>query len=86
MSEIRIKQKTFAIGVGLTLLLLFYFASKTPKCPPLTEFHDIKTDTSHQQVSSSYKIDNAIEQSQPFTIYAITPTYQRPVQRAELTR
>lgn len=86
MSEIRIKQKTFVIGVGLTILLLFYFASKNPKCPPSTESHDIKTVTSHQQVLSSYKFDNGIEQSQPFTVYAITPTYARPVQKAELTR
>lgn len=86
MSEIRIKQKTFTIGVGFTILLLFYFATKNPKCPPSTEFHDIKTVSSHQQVSSSYKVDNAIEQSQPFTVYAITPTYARPVQKAELTR
>lgn len=86
MSEIRIKQKTFAIGVGMTILLLFYFASKNTKCPPSTEFHDIKTVTNHQQVSSLYKVDNAIEQSQPFTVYAITPTYARPVQKAELTR
>lgn len=85
MSEIRIKQKTFGIGVALTLLLLFYIATRSPKCPVSPEFHEMRAVTSHQQVSSSHNRD-IIDKFQPFTVYAITPTYARPVQKAELTR
>lgn len=87
MSEIRIKQKTFGIGVALTLLLLFYLASRSPKCASPPVINKIVPVTSHEHISASgYNKVKSIEPSLPFTVYAITPTYARPVQKAELTR
>lgn len=78
MNEIRIKLKPFVMVVITLLILLFYLAFRNPDCQNFTSY----TDTYQpQQVPQSRPTT-----SQPFTIYAITPTYARPVQKAELTR
>lgn len=76
MNEIRIKFKPFAIGVIAVFSLLFYLIVRTPECTPSIAI----ADSYQQQVPQTKHI------SQPFTVYTITPTYARPVQKAELTR
>ncbi|XP_031621326.1 galactosylgalactosylxylosylprotein 3-beta-glucuronosyltransferase I [Contarinia nasturtii] len=80
MNEIRIKFKSFVIGVIAVVFSLFYLALRTPDCPNLT--NDAYT-YQPQQVPQNKQ---TITTPQPFTVYAITPTYARPVQKAELTR
>lgn len=76
MNEIRIKLKSFAIGTIVVFSLLFYLVVRTPECSPSVDI----SNTYQQQVPQTKRI------FQPFTVYAITPTYARPVQKAELTR
>lgn len=75
MNEIRIKFKQFVIGSAVVFFLLFYLAFRSPECPSAT---DAASETAYQQ--------QVPQKTQPFTVYAITPTYARPVQKAELTR
>lgn len=71
MSEIRIKQRPFYIGSSIILLLLFYLMLRS--CEQSVE-HEAQAVESKENVAL------------PFIVYAITPTYARPVQKAELTR
>lgn len=73
MNEIRIKFKQFVIGSAVVFFLLFYLAFRSPECPSATD-----AEIAYQQ--------QVPQKTQPFTVYAITPTYARPVQKAELTR
>lgn len=82
MNEIHIKFKPFVIGTIVIFVLLFYLAARSPECPTMLQPNAIiATDAYHQQ-----QVPQTKRSSQPFTIYAITPTYARPVQKAELTR
>lgn len=82
MNEIHIKFKPFVIGTIVIFFLLFYLAARSPECPTMLQPNAIiATDAYHQQ-----QVPQTKRSSQPFTIYAITPTYARPVQKAELTR
>lgn len=67
------KQKPFFIGSGLILLLLFYLMLRD--CEKRVE------EVTEPQINS--KQTNI---PLPFTVYAITPTYARAVQKAEITR
>lgn len=81
MNEIHIKFKPFVIGTILIFVLMFYFAARSPECP-ISSATVIAPDASyHEQQMPQTK-----RSSEQFTIYAITPTYARPVQKAELTR
>lgn len=83
MNEIHVKFKPFVIGLATVFSLIFYLAFlRTPECPNDTT-NAIVADAYQQQVSQ--KKQSSLN-SQPFTVYAITPTYARPVQKAELTR
>lgn len=80
MNEIHMKFKPFVIGIVFILFLIFYLAMRTPECPTYLSNTSINlVDAQQQQVPHIYS-------TQSFTIYAITPTYTRPVQKAELTR
>lgn len=81
MSEVRIKQKTFAIGTSTVLILIFYLILRD-RC---------ETQQQQQQQYQQQQLPQKQQQQEnaevsPFTVYAITPTYARPVQKAELTR
>lgn len=78
MNEIHMKFKPFMIGITVVLFIMFYLAMRSPECSQLTSTV-VGADAYQQQVPHSHS-------SQPFTVYAITPTYARPVQKAELTR
>lgn len=78
MTEIRIKVKTFVIASVTVLFLIFYLIARSPKCHD--SLHKISASTYQQVVSSKNELIPA------FTVYCITPTYARPVQKAELTR
>lgn len=71
MSEVRIKQRPFYIGSSIVLLLLFYLMLRS--CEKSVE-HEVQAVEKKENVPLS------------FVVYAITPTYARPVQKAELTR
>lgn len=75
MNEVHIKFRPFVIGTVSIFVLLFYLAARSPECAPLPNAENPATEAYQQQ-----------QVPQPFTIYAITPTYARPVQKAELTR
>lgn len=77
MKEIHIKYKPFMIGSISVFFLLFYLALRSPECPPNAV---VAAEAFQQQVPQM------LSSQQPFTVYAITPTYARPVQKAELTR
>lgn len=80
MSEIRMRLKTFAISSATIFCILLYLLLKSPDCP----VNPTPIAPSYQQVAvSNNKVNKTI---QPFTVYCITPTYARPVQKAELTR
>lgn len=79
MNEIiHVKFKPFVIGSIVVFSLLFYFALRSPECQNIPSA--ISIDLNQQQVPTR-KLS-----SLPFTVYAVTPTYARPVQKAELTR
>lgn len=83
MNEIHMKFKPFVIGSATVFFLIFYLAFlRTPECPNNVT-NAIVADAYQQQVPQ--KKQSSLN-SQPFTVYAITPTYARPVQKAELTR
>lgn len=75
------KFKPFVIGSLVVLFLIFYLALRTPDCPIASDA--VIADAYQQQVPQKKQ---SLFNSQPFTVYAITPTYARPVQKAELTR
>lgn len=81
MNEIHIKFKPFVIVTMSIFVLLFYLVARSPDCPPLPTAEVFATEAFHQQQQQQQQVP-----PQPFTIYAITPTYARPVQKAELTR
>lgn len=80
MSEIRIKVKTFVIASVTVLFLIFYLITRSPKCHNSLHTIDAIANTYHQVVPSQNEL------LPTFTVYCITPTYARPVQKAELTR
>lgn len=80
MNEIHIKVKPFVIGTIIVFFLLFYLALRSPECSNIA--NEIVADTYQQQIPPNHQ---SIK-SQPYIVYAITPTYARPVQKAELTR
>lgn len=71
--------KTFAISSATIFAILLYLLFKSPDCPT----SPTPIAPSYQQVAAANKINKT---TQPFTVYCITPTYARPVQKAELTR
>lgn len=79
MNEIHLKFKPFVIGTATVFFLLFYLAMRSPECSQYSSSTSIVSEALKQQVPQ-------MQSAQPFTIYAITPTYTRPVQKAELTR
>lgn len=81
MNEIHIKFKPFVIGIIVVFVLLFYLAARSPECPALAD-----TTTSADAYHQQQQVPQTKRSSQPFTVYALTPTYARPVQKAELTR
>lgn len=81
MSEIRIKFKAFVIGSVTVLFLLLYLTFRTPSCGNIPA--TIQSTSNSQQQVFERKNQSG---SSAFTVYAITPTYARPVQKAELTR
>lgn len=78
MNEIHIKFKPFVIGLATVFFLFVYLVSRSPECPPAL----------NASIANAYQqqVPQKTQSPQPFTIYAITPTYARPVQKAELTR
>lgn len=68
------KQRPFLIGVTTAFLLIVYLLFRNCDSPTAPTAAELSGDTRAQSQSSD------------FTIYAITPTYARPVQKAELTR
>jgi galactosylgalactosylxylosylprotein 3-beta-glucuronosyltransferase 3 len=73
-SEIRISQRKCTVIVIIAIILLIYALNKNSSCDN-EEFSGQR-----QQQQSQADLDNL-----PI-IYAVTPTYARPVQKAELTR
>lgn len=71
MSEIRIKPRNLIIYVCLLVLVVFLVARRS-NC-----FAAMPSTTNSRRQP---------QQGQQPIIYAITPTYARPVQKAELTR
>lgn len=75
MSEIRVKQKTFVVGVIAVFFVIFYLILRDP-CE----------NNVRQEYVEKLPVSNSQPRTLPFMVYAITPTYTRPVQKAELTR
>lgn len=81
MNEIRIRERTFLVGVALISFVIFYLV--------LVDRCDESKQSNHRHASEAQKINYkfAIDNGPfPFSVYAVTPTYARPVQKAELTR
>lgn len=78
-SELRLSfKKLFAIGVSI--VVLFVYALSKNSCSEIKHEKDsIRAD--NKKAVESYQKANA-----PPLIYCVTPTYFRPVQKAELTR
>ncbi|KAG5673383.1 hypothetical protein PVAND_003439 [Polypedilum vanderplanki] len=72
-NEVRISQRKFIAIVIIVVILLIYTLTRSSSC-------DSKEFTINNNQQQSQSLDN-----KPI-IYAITPTYARPVQKAELTR
>lgn len=77
MSEIRMRQRPFIIVVTSVFLLLVYLLFRNCEQTIILSTSELAGDT-RTNLPSEYPL--------PFTVYAITPTYARPVQKAELTR
>lgn len=77
MNEIRIRQRPFLIVVTSVSILIVYLLFRT--CEKTTVL-------STPETAEDGLTNLPSERSLPFTVYAITPTYARPVQKAELTR
>lgn len=75
MSEIRVKQKTFVVGGIAVFFVLFYLILRDP-CENNVKIENVER----------LPATDSQPRTLPFTVYAITPTYTRPVQKAELTR
>lgn len=71
MTEIRIKPKNLLIFATLTLAGLFLIARRS-NC--------------FAEYGQTVSTNRFVQLKKQPTIYAITPTYARPVQKAELTR
>jgi galactosylgalactosylxylosylprotein 3-beta-glucuronosyltransferase 3 len=69
-SEYRISQRKLAVIVIVTFILFLYALNRNSSCD--NEEYSLSKESQH--------VDNL-----PI-IYAVTPTYYRPVQKAELTR
>lgn len=71
------KQRPFLTVVTSVLILLVYLLFR--KCEQTIVVSPSElSDDSHTHLPTDHTL--------PFTVYAITPTYARPVQKAELTR
>lgn len=79
MSEIRIKERTFLLGIALISFVIFYLIL-VDRC----DYESAGRQSSERQ-RVSHKF-SAVKGPLAFTVYAVTPTYARPVQKAELTR
>lgn len=78
MNEIRIRERTFLLGIALISLVIFYLVL-VDQCEPQSNYK-------YSERPKAEHISGKVRSSQPITIYAVTPTYARPVQKAELTR
>lgn len=79
MNEIRIRERTFLFGLALISFVIFYLIL-VDRCEPQSN-HKFKD---RQRIN--YISLDAAQGPHPCTVYAVTPTYSRPVQKAELTR
>lgn len=77
MNEFHIKFKPFIFGCVTVFVLLIYLAFFRTQCSQQSAY----TENVYQQQVPPKKLI-----SSPFTVYAVTPTFARPVQKAELTR
>lgn len=86
MNEIRIKERTFLFGVALIALAIFYLLL-VDHCEPTANYNSQQYyHVNRAQVNSANLSDGTSTQNMPFVVYAVTPTYARFVQKAELTR
>lgn len=74
MNEIRFRARPFFISVTTVSAIILYLMFRG--CPETSN-----SNRSFEHLKNDVKTD-----PNPFTVYAITPTYARPVQKAELTR
>lgn len=81
MNEIRIRERTFLIGVAFLSFVIFYLVL-VDRCDQ-SQHSNHKHAPDAQRINYKFEIDNG---PYPFAVYAVTPTYARPVQKAELTR
>lgn len=72
MNEIHMKFKPFVIGLIVVFLVICYLALRSPDCSNAS--NAVNVDSYQQQVPPKKQ---SLINSQPFTVYAITPTYAR---------
>lgn len=72
MNEIHMKFKPFVIGLIVVFLVICYLALRSPDCSNAS--NTVNVDSYQQQVPPKKQ---SLINSQPFTVYAITPTYAR---------
>lgn len=83
MNEIRIRERTFLLGLALISFVIFYLLL-VDRCDTPTNYN---SKYNYNAVASvAHRSDTLNDEQLPFVVYAVTPTYARPVQKAELTR
>lgn len=87
LSEARSFKKVFVICVALIILFILHHASRSPIRSYQAASNQMVEVMIRKKMFSSRRIGNeTVESLLPFTIYAITPTHTRTVQKADLTR
>lgn len=76
MNEIRIRPRQLALLLGVVVFLMLLILRSSNECPP-----NNGPTAMRRGAAGNGQRDETLP-----TIYAITPTYARPVQKAELTR
>lgn len=75
-------------GLALIAFVIFYLLlvdrCDTPQNQNINHYHADRLRDSAAAVA--HRSDALEDQPLPFVVYAVTPTYARPVQKAELTR
>lgn len=84
MNEIRIRERTFLLGLALISFVIFYLVL-VDRCDTQTNYNS-KYNYNEDRLGIAHRSDVISREKLPFVVYAVTPTYARPVQKAELTR
>lgn len=90
MNEIRIRERTFLFGVALISFVIFYLLlvdrCESEKNVNYSRFYAVDQSKVAADALAAMRGKSQSNKPLPFMVYAVTPTYARPVQKAELTR